>query len=113
MSEVIGHTKGLCPKCLKTIPVTKVVEEDKIEDRGVRRLLVVVPHAPALLPRMERRLLEAWAVHTCDVFDRTGLQTALRVMEEVVEGSGTKEDRKGLKVLKDSKDAGKDSKDRG
>ncbi|MBD3811420.1 MAG: VWA domain-containing protein [Betaproteobacteria bacterium] len=39
--------------------------------------------APALLSRMERRLLEAWAVHTCDVFDRTGLQTALRVMEEV------------------------------
>ena len=39
--------------------------------------------APALLPRMERRLLEAWAVHTCDIFDRTGLQTALRVMEEV------------------------------
>jgi len=39
--------------------------------------------APALLPRMERRLLEAWAVHTCDVFDRTGLQNALRVMEEV------------------------------
>ncbi|MCL5061468.1 MAG: VWA domain-containing protein, partial [Candidatus Thermoplasmatota archaeon] len=39
--------------------------------------------APALLPRMERRLLEAWAVHACDVFDRTGLQTALRVMEEV------------------------------
>jgi nitric oxide reductase NorD protein len=38
--------------------------------------------APALLLRMERRLLEAWAVHTCDVFDRTGLQTALRVMEE-------------------------------
>ena len=39
--------------------------------------------APALLPRMERRLLDAWAVHTCDVFDRTGLQSALRVMEEV------------------------------
>ena len=39
--------------------------------------------APALLPRLERRLLEAWAVHTCDVFDRTGLQTALRVMEKV------------------------------
>jgi len=39
--------------------------------------------APALLSRMERRLLEAWAAHTCDVFDRTGLQTALRVMEEV------------------------------
>ncbi|MFN3752336.1 MAG: nitric oxide reductase activation protein NorD [Thiobacillus sp.] len=38
--------------------------------------------APALLSRMERRLLEAWAIHTCDVFDRTGLQTALRVMEE-------------------------------
>lgn len=39
--------------------------------------------APALLPRMERRLLEAWAVHTCDIFDRTGLQNALRVMEQV------------------------------
>ncbi len=39
--------------------------------------------APDLLPKMERRLLEAWAVHTCDVFDRTGLQTALRVMEQV------------------------------
>jgi nitric oxide reductase NorD protein len=39
--------------------------------------------APALLPRMERRLLEAWAVHTCDVYDRTGLQNALRVMEQV------------------------------
>ena len=39
--------------------------------------------APALLPRMERRLLEAWVVHTCDVFDRSGLQTALRVMEQV------------------------------
>ena len=39
--------------------------------------------APALLARMDRRLLEAWAVHTCDVFDRAGLQTALRVLEEV------------------------------
>lgn len=39
--------------------------------------------APALLPRMERRLLEAWAVHACDVYDRTGLQSALRVMEQV------------------------------
>ncbi|OYZ58872.1 MAG: nitric oxide reductase activation protein [Hydrogenophilales bacterium 16-61-112] len=39
--------------------------------------------APALLPHMELRLLEAWALHTCDVFDRTGLQNALRVMEQV------------------------------
>lgn len=39
--------------------------------------------APALLSRMERRLLDAWAIHTCDVFDRAGLQTALRAMEEV------------------------------
>jgi len=38
--------------------------------------------APALLMRMERRLLEAWAVHTCDTFDRSGLQSALRVMEQ-------------------------------
>ena len=39
--------------------------------------------APALLPRMEPRLLKAWAIHTCDVFDRTGLQNALRIMEQV------------------------------
>ena len=39
--------------------------------------------APALLPRMEQRLLEAWAIHTCDLFDRLGLQPALRAMEEV------------------------------
>ena len=39
--------------------------------------------APALLARMEARLLEAWAVHTCDVYDRAGLQAALRVMEAV------------------------------
>ncbi|NDP47792.1 MAG: VWA domain-containing protein [Sulfuriferula multivorans] len=41
--------------------------------------------APALLPRMEQRLLEAWAVHTCDLFDRQGLQPALRAMEAVDE----------------------------
>ena len=39
--------------------------------------------APVLLPRMEQRLLEAWAVHTCDLFDRLGLQPALRAMEAV------------------------------
>lgn len=38
--------------------------------------------APALLMRMERRLLEAWAIHACDVFDQSGLQNALRVMEQ-------------------------------
>jgi len=38
--------------------------------------------APALLTRMERRLLEAWAIHACDVFDQSGLQNALRVMEQ-------------------------------
>jgi len=38
--------------------------------------------APTLLTRMERRLLEAWAVHACDVFDQSGLQNALRVMEQ-------------------------------
>ncbi len=30
MSKVIGHTNGLCPRCLRTIPVTKVVEDDKV-----------------------------------------------------------------------------------
>jgi nitric oxide reductase NorD protein len=34
--------------------------------------------APALLRRMERRLMEAWACSACDVYDRTGLRPALQ-----------------------------------
>lgn len=38
--------------------------------------------APALIGRMDRRLMEAWAVGACDVYDRQGLRPALKVMEE-------------------------------
>lgn len=38
--------------------------------------------APGLLGRMDRRLMEAWAVGACDTYDRQGLRPALQVLEE-------------------------------
>ncbi len=39
--------------------------------------------APELLQQMDRRLIEAWAVHACDAYDRQGLRSALQVIEQV------------------------------
>ncbi|MBI5938109.1 MAG: VWA domain-containing protein [Betaproteobacteria bacterium] len=39
--------------------------------------------APELLQQMDRRLIEAWAVHACDAYDRQGLRAALQVIEQV------------------------------
>ena len=38
--------------------------------------------APALIGTMDRRLMEAWVLGACDVYDRQGLRHALTVMEE-------------------------------
>jgi nitric oxide reductase NorD protein len=38
--------------------------------------------APALIGNMDRRLMEAWVLGACDVYDRQGLRHALAVMEE-------------------------------
>ncbi|MDO9225083.1 MAG: nitric oxide reductase activation protein [Pseudomonadota bacterium] len=38
--------------------------------------------APELIGRMDRRLMEAWAVGACDTYDRQGLRPALQVLEE-------------------------------
>lgn len=38
--------------------------------------------APALMNSMDRRLMEAWVLGACDVYDRQGLRQALTVMEE-------------------------------
>ena len=38
--------------------------------------------APALIGRMDRRLMEAWVLGACDVYDLRGLRHALVVMEE-------------------------------
>ena len=38
--------------------------------------------APALMGTMDRRLMEAWVLGACDVYDRQGLRHALTVMEE-------------------------------
>jgi nitric oxide reductase NorD protein len=35
------------------------------------------------LDRLERRVIEAWAVHAADVFDRSGLRPALEVIQKV------------------------------
>ncbi len=39
--------------------------------------------APDLVGRMDHRLMEAWVIGACDVYDRQGLRPALKVMEEV------------------------------
>ncbi|HNQ04517.1 MAG TPA: nitric oxide reductase activation protein [Thiobacillaceae bacterium] len=38
--------------------------------------------APALIGGMDRRLMQAWVLGACDVYDRQGLRHALTVMEE-------------------------------
>jgi nitric oxide reductase NorD protein len=38
--------------------------------------------APALIGRMDRRVMEAWVLGACDVYDRLGLRHCLTVMEE-------------------------------
>lgn len=38
--------------------------------------------APALMDSMDRRLMEAWVLGACDVYDRQGLRQALTVLEE-------------------------------
>ncbi len=46
MSKVIGYTNSLCPKCLKTIPATKIAEGDKVylvkvcPEHGTEKVLI-------------------------------------------------------------------------
>lgn len=39
--------------------------------------------APELLKRLDRRAIEAWAVHLCDTYDQAGMYAAIRVADEV------------------------------
>jgi nitric oxide reductase NorD protein len=39
--------------------------------------------APELIRRMDRRVIEAWAVHLCDTYDRAGMAAAVAVAENV------------------------------
>jgi nitric oxide reductase NorD protein len=39
--------------------------------------------APELMRRLDRRAIEAWAVHLCDTYDRAGMYAALAVAEQV------------------------------
>ncbi len=46
MNKVIGHTDSLCPKCLRTIPATKIVEDDNVylikecPEHGIEKVLI-------------------------------------------------------------------------
>ncbi|MBN1109767.1 MAG: radical SAM protein [Methanomassiliicoccales archaeon] len=46
MNKVIGHTNSLCPKCLRTIPATKIAEDDKVylikecPEHGTEKVLI-------------------------------------------------------------------------
>ncbi len=39
--------------------------------------------APDLLERLDRRAIEAWAVHLCDTYDRAGMYAAISVADQV------------------------------
>ena len=39
--------------------------------------------AITLLDRMDRRLIEAWALHAMDIYDRSGLSSGMRIIKEV------------------------------
>ena len=39
--------------------------------------------APGLLARMDRRVIEAWALHAMDAYDRVGLRAAIQVVDQV------------------------------
>ncbi len=39
--------------------------------------------APDLLKRLDRRAIEAWAVHLCDTYDRAGMYAAITVADQV------------------------------
>jgi nitric oxide reductase NorD protein len=39
--------------------------------------------APELLKRLDRRAIEAWAVHLCDTYDRAGMYAAITVADQV------------------------------
>jgi len=39
--------------------------------------------ATELLDRMDRRLIEAWALHAMDTYDRSGLSSGMRIIKEV------------------------------
>jgi nitric oxide reductase NorD protein len=39
--------------------------------------------APELIRRLDRRVIEAWAVHLCDTYDRAGMAAAVAVADDV------------------------------
>jgi nitric oxide reductase NorD protein len=39
--------------------------------------------APELIKRLDRRAIEAWAVHLCDTYDRAGMYAAIHVADQV------------------------------
>ncbi len=39
--------------------------------------------APELIKRLDRRAIEAWAVHLCDTYDRAGMYAAIAVADQV------------------------------
>ncbi|MEW5769352.1 MAG: nitric oxide reductase activation protein [Pseudomonadota bacterium] len=49
--------------------------------------------APALVDTMDHRLMEAWVLGACDVYDRQGLRPALKVMEEADQWGDHRADR--------------------
>jgi nitric oxide reductase NorD protein len=58
-------------------------------------------HSTKLLANMERRMIEAWALHAMDTYDRTGLSAAVRVIKEVEHFSRQSHERSAGVVFED------------
>ncbi len=57
--------------------------------------------APDLIQRLDRRAIEAWAVHLCDTYDRSGMYAALTVAEQVDAFTRTRQDHTAGALFED------------
>lgn len=57
--------------------------------------------APSLLVRMDRRVIEAWALHAMDAYDRVGLRAAIQVIDEVENFAQLRHERAAGAVFED------------
>ncbi|MFA5243346.1 MAG: nitric oxide reductase activation protein [Sulfuricella sp.] len=57
--------------------------------------------APDLLTHMERRLIEAWALHAMDTYDRAGISPAVRVIKDVINFTRLSHERTAGVVFED------------
>ena len=64
----------------------------RIATTHITLALQFAQRAPDMLRRLDRRAIEAWAVHLCDTYDRAGMYAALAVTDQARAYSGVRHD---------------------